>query len=635
MSETLRRFLIGDALAAAPGAALPLRPRPIPEEAAIGYLIRLSALYGYESPRALHLAIAQRFGSCRNVLRDHLLIAADEWRTIQGPWPSYCLADDSLPSGLERGDFTHSVMRWCPLCLRESVHLRFAWTVKLVCWCPRHQVMLVDTCPQCGCVQRLDRVDLGRCRCGMRLLDVATSDGSAALSLVQRSLLSALHSGRSSTGLDVPLHGWMRMLRKADRVVNVCRSRKTGQVAGLDFVHGAVKQSEALGSLLVDWPTGFQHFLRGCLLKECDSFSIPRTYGPIYRWIYGYLREDCFQFLRDAFEDHLRDNWWGLISGRNRNVCRTVRDTHKRVTVSAVATAAGTHASTVRQMHLAGLIQASVVRLPSGRHSWSIPIDELEVIKRHVGEGANLQVAARILSIPKSRVHELIDAGLLTAALPSSGGVRAWMFSRVDIENLLASCLPSEHRVLVPDSPVELRQVLKCWRLQPGEFPELVRAIQRGEVRIAGHSEAGTGLGGLMLSKNSALAWRSTREGSVRGSLSIDGAAHLIGVKQQVAYELVRTGMLKATPVKGTNKVRRVCRLDVSEFIQRYVSLAELAVTLGRSPRALLRDINVEPVCGPGVNGVRQYFFRRSDLMPVDAKCGRGALPTDQAVTTR
>src|SRR5690606_12901347 len=112
-------------------------------------------------------------------------------------------------AGLERGDFSHSVMRWCHLCLRESVHLRFSWTVKLVCWCPRHRVMLVDTCPQCGCVQRLDRVDLGRCRCGMRLRDLATSDGSAALSLVQRGLLSTLHSGRSSTGLDVPLHGWM------------------------------------------------------------------------------------------------------------------------------------------------------------------------------------------------------------------------------------------------------------------------------------------------------------------------------------------------------------------------------------------------------------------------------------------
>jgi hypothetical protein len=58
----------------------------------------------------------------------------------------------------------------------------------------------------------------------------------------------------------------------------------------------------------------------------------------------------------------------------------------------------------------------------------------------------------------------------------------------------------------------------------------------------------------------------------------------------------------------------RISLGDIERFQESYVSLAELARSEHRAPRALLCDIDVVPVTGPSIDGSRQYFFRRADL---------------------
>jgi len=108
---------------------LPLRPRPMHEELSAGYMARLSERLGTESPRALWAAIASQYGAGPNVLQQCLGLSDIEWQHLKGPWLRYCNEVDLLPVGLSRADFTLEVMRWCPQCLSESMHLRFQWCV--------------------------------------------------------------------------------------------------------------------------------------------------------------------------------------------------------------------------------------------------------------------------------------------------------------------------------------------------------------------------------------------------------------------------------------------------------------------------------------------------------------------------
>ena len=85
-----------------------------------------------------------------------------------------------------------------------------------------------------------------------------------------------------------------------------------------------------------------------------------------------------------------------------------------------------------------------------------------------------------------------------------------------------------------------------------------------------------------------------------------------VGVSAE-PYSWREMGMRLSTQLDGSG-VRRVLPADIESFEQTYVSLAELARGSGVSSIAMLRKLRVRPVCGPTIDGSRQYFFRRSDV---------------------
>ena len=281
-----------------------------------------------------------------------------------------------------------------------------------------------------------------------------------------------------------------------------------------------------------------------------------------------------------------------------------------------VAEAAGASRSVVRQLHLAGWIEANVVHLPSGRQAWSVPATEIKVVKACIDDGINLQEAAKLLSLPKHRVRELIEAGIIHPKVrPQTAGATAWLLSRGDIHALVFRCHDHAAQIADPDNrSVLLQRVLKTWRLEAGDFPALIQGFLSGAITVLHESEQAQGFGGLLLLKGSLRIWLDQRRLQNQDWLSINDASHLLSVKQQVAYELVKNGLLVSKSNVATGKHQYIERGAVVEFMKRYVSLAEISRAMGAAPRALLRSLSVRPVCGPTIDTSRQYFFLRSDI---------------------
>nr|WP_240991232.1 hypothetical protein [Cupriavidus taiwanensis] len=143
------------------------------------------------------------------------------------------------------------------------------------------------------------------------------------------------------------------------------------------------------------------------------------------------------------------------------------------------------------------------------------------------------------------------------------------------------------------------------------EFPALVRALADGDVRMVPHAGAGRGMGAVGISIESLRRWLIGNRLEVQPWMSVDLAAKKIGVKQQVAYELIARGLLSAEIRDG---FRRVYLDAIKVFCETYVSLGELAASRGMTPRRLLATLPIKPVCGPTVDGARQYFYRREAL---------------------
>lgn len=584
---------------------LPVRPRPIPGEACWGYLMRVALSNGYETLAPIRMAF-----SSFDALSEALNLTLIETHCLFGPYPRF-LQTTVLPRGLCLADFNATRLRWCPICLRESPHLRGLWTIKVASVCVRHRIRLMDQCPNCGSVQNLASVNFAQCRCGASLSITRTTEKvygsvlriSQALedSLTQISAYAALPP--------FELAEWIRLITYLGQFTSHFQPAKPGKIANLYRVDKALQMVTQTALLLEDWPKPFHHLLSVLQSQSNEQLSIRKAFGSLYRVIYIDLADDCFQFLRDAFEQYLCERWSGVMCKRHRAFKPETVANHPRLTWKHAAKKAGVTPSVVRHLIQAERISVNQVDLPSGRTVRSIDGQQLKHLADLAKAGLTLKEVAHRLALPERRVRELLAEHIIEPLVSrTQGNAAAWLISERQLERLYFSGL----EINPLPATVTFQKVLKHWRLRQGEFKALVQALLSDQLIPVGLQANRVPLGKLVFDECQFRHWVTELRDAVGGSLSVDEAANRLGLKQQVAYELVKVGLLAATQDNGSS-----CRISpaaLEVFSENYISLAEYARSLHRQPRAVLQSLKVQPVSGPTIDGSRQYFYRRTDL---------------------
>lgn len=608
---------------------LPVRPRPIFGELTVGYLIRVSYANGYDNPRALATALKLSGFSSEQQLWSTLLLNPEEQSRLKGPVPHYWKFRRPLPGDLRAEDFNHHYMRWCPACLAESSHWRVEWGIKLYCVCVTHGVQLIDRCGRCGEQARLERPCVDRCMCGHVLSESKTGLAAHPMVSLQRGLIQKLQSLDGDFTDEMSPGAWLRMARYLGAFDNNPLPIKVGKVGRLHDCATALSLLSGAANVLTDWPHGFQRMLANCRSMFKDASHIGEAFGPLYRVLYRELGDQCFDFLRQAFELYLRENWFGLLGRRNRRLAIDTINQHHYKPLSKIAKAAGTSKSLVRHLANSGEVRGSVVRHQSGRETWAIPKSEVHRIRNCADSGRTLRDVESALVLGRRRVLELIDAGVLGVWLsPKKSTSSTWLISKEDVDKLVSISSRTILSDAVEVDSVSISHICRTWQLKPGEFPALVRALLSGTFRNLSRLPSEAGFGNTRLGSAEIRNWlRANRDSSAKW-LSVDAAAKLLAVKQQVAYALISRKLLNCeTGNQGGRTCRWVSRDAVRAFQEAYVSLAQLASIQGTSARKLLVLIDAQPVCGPSVDGVRQYFYRREDVRQFeipDASPSRG-----------
>jgi hypothetical protein len=548
---------------------------------------------------------------------------------LGGPSPAYCQISRNLPGSLRVDDFNQVEFRWCPRCLAESEFVRTEWEIKLFCVCVVHKIILTDRCPACDSLQPLARGALGRCRCGTHLSVALSVPASPELIAFHDSLLAALAGRPAAGGLDLGPLQWLRLVKYFGSFGLEAPPTRPGQVPGLHKLQTSLRLTTATAHLLSDWPHNFHQLLDDVAKSMPGAARLGHTYGRLYRAIYCDLAEPGFQFLRDAFETYLHKNWTGLLAKRNRRLKPRTITTHPRKSLRDMARQTRTGKSSIRRLASAGEIDGSAIRHASGRTTWAFPVTAIGQAKERLADAVNFKQARTLLGVNKRRVRELIDAGLVRAWVnPKNAQGAAWCISRKDVHSLAYAGKSVPGTDVDGDGRfVTLRHVLKFWQLKTDEFPAIVRAIQSGALRCSRTATGAAGIGGGLLDAMELSGWINAVRAHSKKPLSITAAAARLGVKQQVAYELVRRGLLTSVlSAEVRERGRRVPYEAIDEFQKRYVALADLARAQGVGVRRVLADLPAPPVCGPHVDGARQYFYRRSDI--------GASHPTNAAINT-
>ncbi len=589
---------------------LPVRPRPVSGEATTSYLIRVSGANGYQSPRQLSLALRETSRQCLfDEFCAQLNLSEGERGALFGPCLRYW-GNFGIPTGFSISDFNLRYMRWCPTCLVEAMHLQGSWCLKLCCACERHSIMLCDQCPHCGQPQLLERRVLDKCNCGASLTSsIAQRVKPSLMSLSAMLWESAMTDKTFPKFSKIDPGAFQRLICSLGPLGDSSHITRSGKIAGLGQLETAAKLMSNVAYILGNWPANFNSMLNDQLSGATASMSIPHTFGRIYHALYSDLRDPCFQILRDSFEKYLHENWWGLVCKRNRSISKSTIAAHPRVTVKEAAVQAVTQPAIVKQFLQAELIAGTEVVLPSGRRARTICQDDIKRLSETANGCMTLCETAHRLKLPRSRVRELISAGVISPLVSrAKTKAAAWLISFNQVEKLTLNTANVGREL----PTVSLKQILQSWRLRDQEFPALVIALQKQELIASHPSNTTSVVGELLLEREQVREWLDHHRIISGRDITVDRAAHALGVKQQVAYQLVRNGMLVAKNCETGGL--RISLRSIDSFQENYISLAALARSCGRSPKQLLRSIAISPECGPSIDGTRQYFFRKSAL---------------------
>lgn len=455
----------------------------------------------------------------------------------------------------------------------------------------------------------------GECPCGASLVETDVEEVERELQALTLLLCGDLGAERLEclSSLRTPqIHRLVRYLGPFQATTRPLHPGQTLDVHRLDVARGLVTGA---ASLLANWPANLHAKIAELQADAPENPSVRRTFDPLYRVLYDALQETEFRFLRDAFEDYLHLHWWGLICKRNRRMRPETANGHPRLSLPQMAKAARVPPSVVRHMVQAELVPSDSAKLTSGRHARSIHLSELQGIKSATDGAMSLEKTALMLSLPKRRVRELIVGGFLAPLVSRqlNKGAAAWLIPKGEIDRFHVQTHPASGG----SKSIPVRDILKYWRLREHEGCALIAAVADGHLLTEGYGQRPVPIGAATLNVAIAKEWLQKHRSEARQDFSVDAAARALRIKQQVAYDLVRLGLLRSTNVGLLGQ--RVTSRDIERFQTTYVSLASLAGETRRSPRALLAELFASPVCGPSIDGTRQYFYRRAeiDVQPV------------------
>ncbi|MCW2313712.1 hypothetical protein [Rhodoferax antarcticus] len=532
--------------------------------------------------------------------------------------------------------------RFCPACLKTGQTWLVGWELLFADACPACGSWLVDTCSVCVANVNWHRANLHRCDCGHFLKAESFSSAPPALTRLSRAFQKVALRLAST---ELPIFNGLQ-LEQCGRLVRLLGSygngdggrlpQKTGQV---DTLKMSWPISTMAAEILDSWPLGFHRLLDTLRLQSSPApqGKLPSAFGGFYSALYKGFKDSQFAFLRTEFENYLSQHWSGAIGKRNLRLKETVLKTMAWIPASQACHLLGISRRRLNDLIEQGQVQGQVRTTDGNRNFIVVLRADVQKLSPTMDDGVPLADAARRLGFSKQRLLALLpiicpDAKKLGAqgcpwAIPVAS-VETW-------ENLIQRQVAIEQ----PDSKnVAFAHLLRYWPWTDDQIADLLVAIFSNEVTPIGAIRTTSGIGTLVLAVDQVDKWFSGKQKAICAEVTIPELALRMGVKQEVAYSLVRSGLMQATVRKvGRRNEQRVKLTHLEEFERRYVYGRDIAKLLGRSPRAtadFLLSEEVHPVTGPGVDHCRQLLYMRDDVAACFLRHGFGMPPLIHSLTT-
>ena len=585
-------------------SALLVRLAPDPAEGLPAYLLRVVLANGVAGTCGIFRRSGRR--AC------DLKALGPMLPVVLATFPSSLLAECQSPSLTAARTWNLRRARFCPICLARDGIWKREWDLTLVACCPEHRIVLSDRCHVCKKSLTWARARLTRCDCGANLKETPTEVDAGS----ERSVAAWLHALLGGDDLPAPFAGLtLEQLSTLGVVLGSYSAnrdlKKPLRSAVVTTVHGAAIVAGHAATLLDDWPHGFERFLSAIPRSGSRSTEASRQFGPLYDALFEQLASQAFDFVRAAFFSHLKQTWQRPVTGRHRRLVDGMHG-HDWVSVGAL------NECGVKPALLRRIAQANPLAMSEVQHRWRnrTAFSKSTVLEsaRRYENGLTLAQAATRLGIPRKRVRQMSEDGFLDV-LPRSSPRQPWVIS---LQSIVAwqtmTCLSANPST---GNAQTVRTQLRKLLSSHGAWKSFLSHVRERRLTVCHPDGHASRFGDCLIDAEALKLLLGEENEECVEWLSVPDAARELKVKDEVCYHLVQKQLLMSQiGVLRNRQCRIVHRSAINAFRADFTSLrdaADLACTTPRALLTLIRTRGIKPVCGPDVDGCRQYFLRRSD----------------------
>ena len=593
--------------------SLPVRLQPFRDEGPQGYLLRLA------ESNLLSTTELKSIG----ITFDYDMLVSNGILTDKGIDPDlHCYVSYiSELWQLESRMWNMQYARFCPQCLAEHSYWKAEWELNFYDVCHHHQVWLIDQCSSCGNKLNWHRNQLNRCGCGS-ILHAEQSKQCPANMVAVASAISAKILQQDTESLPKVLQKTdveqtQRLIRYLGNYMSLASGKNPLKMRHAGDLNYSWPITTLAAEVIADWPSAFHQGLTN-LEKTNRSDGRPslnEVFGQAYHYVFKALKENAFAELRKQFELWISEAWKGGIAKRNKRLTSIVLQNAAWVPASAACDFLGISHQRLDMLIREGTIEGETHISDKGRKFAMVRRDNLAQVKQHLFGLIDMTTAGKLLGLQKRRMRQLLTLLFVDAKKLGASPGAPWAVSRVEVNKLLEMAVNLEEVSIPDEGCITMGHILRYWTWTNQDIAGLIYSVKEQEIKPINKLDSVPGVAAWSFKEIELKNWKTKNQNGLGNWLTITQAAKLIGIKEQVAYELLKAGFLhgEVMPLQ-MKRGTRIKRSSIEEFEVKYIFGTQVAEILGCSPRKAANNLiklGIQPVSGPTIDGLRQVLYIR------------------------
>lgn len=576
----------------------PIRiPKPFEQESITDYIQRTAFVNNYENANWIY-TIA---GIKRNVkkgpfIEEDLILLANFFQEDAAELRKLTFLKN-FPSNnplqkyiFKYGITTHS--KYCPQCFNQQNFHNKYWDVSFNFACYKHGLLLIGYCPNCKKALSSKLQHMNYCLCGFPLKDlpiIKIEDDHAANGLLIEDIFERNENSNASVLYTLSPIEFSCLIIFILQQLCYEKHNKWFSISS-DF-NKSSEYSELIiraFKMFQNWPYSYYEFLEefGQKKKRKDRKTGLSTYfGRYYIQLYSQLNNPCYDFLRDGFEDYIKENFYKVYFSRLSNF---------NASNGSTKYISGNEASEILKVNLdyiPKLINQDKIKghiEVVGKQTFiSVEYKSLVQYKQLKESSLKLKEVVALLGINRKRIIELFKGSLLVGFEETTPTFNYIFFSSKSVFYLLDQF---EYQFSLEKNNkkdlISFNSCIRTWGCRKRSICELVENIVLGKIRPIEKSP-GIGLNSYLFSKSDIdrLAEDILRN-EIKTHYSCKEVCLVLKTEHAIVKKWMDNGLLKSKKLNRKNVI--INSEDLENFKKQYITLPEIAKRLNGNSRTIL-----------------------------------------------